>query len=223
MLDAARLPVQNSLDVTLSKMIRDVANLPDDLMDILEEDLWGALDKIMGNKQFILIFDAINENDRARELLIQIDRLIGGRRPWLRVIISSRPQAWQIIQRGLHLAEQRYFRLAQHAELGIELEGFTLTDRGAELKDFTADELPEVYAKYRTVWNLQTEYIDLPHELKHRLRDPLTLKLIAEIYENQSIPPYIDSSELYARYVERLVKDNRLATQDIILLEQDLY
>jgi hypothetical protein len=224
MLDAARLPVQDRLDITLTKMIREVANLPDDLMNSLEKDIWGELSEFANNKQFILIIDAINENDKARELLAQIDHLIGGvKRPWLKIIISSRPQTWQIIQRGMRLAENCYFHSSQLTGLGIELEGFSFTEHGAELKDFTGDELQKVFKKYQEVWNLQSSYSDLSLELKRQLRDPLALKLIAETYKNRDIPSHIDPSDLYDSYIEYLIKENRLQIQDIkSFLEQDL-
>ena len=224
MLNAALLPADN-LNHSLVDLVRQTASFEDQLIAEIENDLWNVLAKLedIENKKLIIIFDAINENYKPRDLLEQIDHIIvKSKRPWLKVIISSRPQAWQIIQSGLSLTEQYYFRQRQHNELGIELDGFSLTEQGGELKDFTKDELPEAYAKYQEKWNLQTAYHDLPIELKRSMQDPLTLRLVAETYEGQAIPTHIDQTHLYTLYIQRLVQDKRLKKEDIIFLEIDL-
>ena len=176
----------------------------------------------MHEKKLVLIFDAINENPASGALLRQIDLVVGGkRRPWLKIIMSSRPQAWKAMQIGLpSLAESRYYRQPDRLEAGVELEGFSLTEVGGELKRFTGGELPVVYAKYRNVYNLQTSFETLKPSLVRELRDPLTLKLVAEIYKGEAIPDDIDMTQLYSQYISRLIRDKRLTEKDIFFLEE---
>ncbi len=184
------------------------------------ENLFAELDRQgeMAGKILIVVFDAINENVDGKALLRQIDQMVGQERyRWLKAMITSRPQAWRTLKRGLRLAEERYYRERGSDEYWIELQEFTV-----QMKPFRRKELPEVYEKYRKAFGLQTEYGTLRGSIQSVLRDPLMLRLVAEIYRGQAIPERIRVSDIYDQYVQALLRTERLYEEDIVLLEREL-
>ena len=48
------------------------------------------------------------------------------RYPWLKIMITSRPEGWRAMKRGMSLAEERYYREKGSQEVSVELEEFTV-------------------------------------------------------------------------------------------------
>ena len=76
------------------------------------QQVWQEIDKIDGiqERQVILCVDAINENSEPTELLRQLDELVQKPWSWLKIVLSSRPETWRSIKRGVNLAEKFYYR-----------------------------------------------------------------------------------------------------------------
>lgn len=173
----------------------------------------------MSDRKVIIIFDAINENADGKNLLRQIDQMVGDaeKYPWLKIVITSRPQAWKTMKRGVTLADGRYYHERGKDERWVEMEEFTV-----KLEPFRRQELPEVYEKYRREYELQLEYAELEPAIRDTLRDPLVLRLVAEIYEGQVFPEQIQVSDIYGEYVDRLLCTECLLQEDLIFLQQEL-
>ena len=185
-------------------------------------NIWREIALVDGieNHKVVLCIDAINENAEAKDLLRQIDELVEvSPWPWLKVIITSRPEAWRAIKRGVRLAEARYYREKGEERLGVEMEPFSYSQ---ELKPFTPDELLLAYGKYREVYDLRTAYADLPSGMKTVMQGPLVLRLAADIYQGQEIPSTIKAGEVYQRHINHLIRTERLAMTDLHFLEQEL-
>lgn len=186
------------------------------------EDILFEINRIEGiaNRKVVLLIDALNENPDAKGLLRRVDALVeASPYPWLKVVISSRPETWRTIKRGVRLAEHKYYREEETGELGMEMQPFSIE---VEMKPFAREELPAAYAKYQEVFELQTAYEEIPAEVRQMLRDPLTLWLVAEIHRGQEIPQDIQVSELYQEYVDVLIRTERLYREDIRFLEREL-
>ncbi len=121
------------------------------------------------------------------------------------------------MKRGMSLAEERYYREKGSQEVSVELEEFTV-----KLESFEREELQGVYEKYQRFFNLQTEYAALKSAVRNALRDPLVLRLVAEIYKDAVIPDHIQVNDIYNKFVDNLLGSGRLQRQDVILLEQEL-
>jgi hypothetical protein len=199
--------------------------------DILEEI--NLIDKI-NEKKIILVFDAINENSKPQELLKRIDELVSyNKYPWLKVMITSRPEAWQSMKRQYRLTESKYYRQPDAEEIEMELRGF---DQQAEdgwlaMDRFEVRELPRVYRLYQEQFHLQTDFDVLSPDMKVMLRDPLALRLVAETYgslketsgKNGILPESVRTSQLYEKYINSLINDGRLERSDIrVFLEKKL-
>ena len=184
-------------------------------------DIWREIAKIEGiqEKQIVFFVDAINENPDARTLLRQLDDLVQSPWSWLKVVFSSRPETWQSIKRGVRLADGLYFREDRTKEIGIELEGFSYSER---MEPFTGEELHAVYKKYQETYCLQTEYGSITAEIRDILRDPLSLNLVANTYANRPIPSRLKRIQLIGKYVDALMASGRLQKEDLYLLEQSL-
>lgn len=184
--------------------------------------LLRMIDEIEGrqNQKIVIFMDAINENPNGKQLLRNIDRLIENLPyPWLKIVITSRPEAWRSIKRGIRLTEHRYFRQEGKDELGAEITGFDFVVR---VDPFAYEELPRVYEKYRAAYRLTTQYEEIPAPIKKQLRDPLTLLLVAETYHDSVIPSDIRSSELIEKYVKVLVATERLDRTDLSFLQNEI-
>jgi len=184
------------------------------------EDILFEINRIeeIAARKVVLLIDALNENPNAKGLLRRVDALVeASPYPWLKVVISSRPETWRTIKRGVRLAEHKYYREEETGKLGVEMQPFEV-----EVKPFGREELPAAYANYQKAFELQTDYEDVPAEVRQMLRDPLTLWLAAEIHRGQEIPRDIKASELYQEYVEALIWTQRLHREDIRFLEQEI-
>jgi hypothetical protein len=172
----------------------------------------------ISDHKVILFIDAINESGDARTLLFRVNELIASEaEPWFKIVISSRPEAWRAIKRGLKLPEHRYYSLPGQTEPGVELQPF-----GVEMTNFTRLELRYVYEKYQQAYKIQTAYEEVPRDLQHLLNDPLTLKLVAETYQEQVIPRILLPGEIYEKYIRHLIKEGKLLDIDVEFLEEDL-
>jgi hypothetical protein len=185
------------------------------------QDVWREIAQVDGMEErlVVLCVDAINENPQAKELLKQLDELVQGPWPWLKVVFSSRPETWQVIKRGVRLAEALYYREEGTESLGVELEPFSYSE---QMVPFSRQELPEAYAKYQQAFDLQTWYEALPVELREMLREPLNLWLVAKTYEGQAIPDTLKVTKLVEQYIGALLRSERLGEEDLQLLEKQL-
>jgi hypothetical protein len=69
---------------------------------------------------------------------------------------------------------------------------------------------------------VRTEYSALRPAVRSALRDPLILRLVADIYRDRPIPDYIQVNDLYKYYIDNLITSKQLHHTDLILLEQEL-
>lgn len=183
--------------------------------------IWQEIAKIEGiaERLVILCVDAINESPDAKDLLRQVDELVQDPWPWLKVVVSSRPETWQVLKRGIKLSEAMYFREQDSERSIVQLEPLTYS---AQLGPFSYDELPQVYANYVTVFGLKTPYEALGGELREILRDPFSLWLVAKSYEEQSIPARIRVAELVEMHLQALLRSQKLHPDDLRFLEKQL-
>src|SRR5205807_1902354 len=90
MYDGAGLPITSS---TLTDIIGQDFSRYFDRQPV--QQIWQEINKIedIDKRQMILCVDAINENPEATKLLRQLDDLVQKSSwPWLKVVLSSRPE-----------------------------------------------------------------------------------------------------------------------------------
>src|SRR5437660_12578111 len=117
--------------------------------------------------------------------------------PWLKVVIVSRPEAWQSIKRGVKLAETLYYR-AEGETPGAISELFNYSER---LEPFSRRELPLVYARYQRKYQVQTLYEELSSRLREIISDPFNLWLVTKTYKNKAIPEHLKATTLIENYM----------------------
>ncbi|MBN8655652.1 MAG: hypothetical protein J0M11_07945 [Anaerolineae bacterium] len=185
-----------------------------------EKNIFDILSKtqIMSTKKLIFVIDAINENKSPRLLLEQIDALITkNAHSWLKIVFSSRPEAWQIIKRGVKLAESNYFHKIQPDEL--DTSSFMYS---SEIKPFTHNELPIVYEKYRLAYQLQTPFDRLPYKIRDLISDPLLLRLLSRIHAKKPILQDLKVDDITKIYIDYLIAEDVLRIADLHFLENEL-
>jgi hypothetical protein len=195
------------------------------------DDIVAEIDGIEGirDRRVVLIFDAINENSAPGELLQQIRCLVEETRfPWLKVVVTCRPEAWRRlrIRRELWLEPTRCYRVSDAAEHGIHLSDGDRQPASGEdwihLRQFSLEELPAVYGKYQEVYELQPDYGDLEPNVREIIQDPLALRLVAETWAKSCTPKQLHASELRKKYIEHLKATGRLSPMGLDLLETHL-
>lgn len=189
-----------------------------------ERDIFSALQKVRGlEQQVILIIDAINEASNPKKLLQQVNSFLETYAyPWLKICITSRPEAWKSIRFGVGLAESFYYRIAESDLPGLELKPFSFSQ---EISEFETTELPKVYEKYRQSYSLKTSYQVLSFKVKSLIRDPLLLLLISRTFHDRAIPPNIfleKIDEIFQEYLSNLVESELLYDEDLQLLTHSL-
>lgn len=187
-----------------------------------------ALDDLMNRHkgQIVIVIDAINENRRGDLLLKAINRFLQVHSyPWLKLIITSRPESWNDIRKGIPLSDETYFRV-QEADNGESASYQPVKDDPVvRIRPFAPEELPLVYAKYRDKYQLQTQYHELTQPWKLHLSDPFTLRIESQIARDEyggQIPLDIPFADLIDRYIDMLLKTERLEEHDREFLEEEL-
>ena len=182
------------------------------------EEVWGEIGQIedIKGKQVILFVDAINENPQAKELLRQLDGLVQSHWTWLKVVFTCRPETWQVIRRGVRLADALYYQEQDGEVIGVELEPFAYSEK---LETFELQELEDVYKKYKDEYQLLTEFRELDVRIREVLRDPLNLWLVASSYREKEVPGTLAVSDLVEKYLEALNANNILDEDDLHFLE----
>lgn len=218
MYDGANLPIASS---SLTQIISQDFSNQGVLFRQPGDPIWREIAQIGGidERLIIVCVDAINENAQATELLRQLNALVQSPWPWLKVVLSSRPETWKEIKRGVKLAEVHYYQEPGTASVGIELEPFSYSE---QMEPFTPQELPKVYSNYQREFHLQTPYEALTHQVRETLRDPLNLWLLASSYKGQAIPDRVKTSKLIEYYLKTRQVQTLLQREDVRFLEDRL-
>jgi len=221
--NGARLPAENTLSELFGKELENRIELPP-----RKSDVWEMLSAIAGinDKQVIVFIDAINENPNATIVLQKIDFLVGSNPyPWLKFVITSRPESWRVMNRKLKLAEHKYYWRQGEDEMGVELKEFSQIDPISltmSIDKFSRDEASIAYNKYQAVFGLKTEYENLTIEVRHALQDPLVLRLIAVIYKDMSVPSTLQINQIYASFIDALISSGMLSRKDIHFINREI-
>ncbi len=227
LLNAAKIPAGQNLHQEITGLFTKRFRLvsPEN-KNIPFTDLLDSLSRIPGiaEKKVILAFDAVNENPQPAALMNSIDEIVAYHNyPWLKIVVTSRPEAWQNILRSqVTLTESRYYRQQDSAEIEFNLKGFDMapasSDTWLKLNRFEEQELPKAYARYQKSYTLKTSFEQLSPEMKILLRDPLALRLVAESYRSEKLPPNVHSTDLYLKYIKKMIEQKRLDPDDLNVL-----
>jgi hypothetical protein len=200
------------------------------LSELLRDTLKPHLDQMSIDRRatltwsILVIFDGVNESPEMRRLTWQIDRgLVEAQ--GLKVILTFRPESFQIARHSLTLTEHCFF--CDELESGEDsssksLQGLSFASPAVHLQPFTLEELPQAYDLYRQTYALQTSYDDLPVPLRQPLRHPLTLRLIAQAFAGEHLPEQVNSDQLVQLLLDAFIADGRLERRDIRFLEDEL-
>lgn len=211
--DGARLPAETNLR---QKVEADLARHLD-YPEFAHQDLFTRMDRLglMQGRTLVIVFDAINENPSGRALLQKIDQMVGEIAvPWLKVLITSRPEAWRSMKRGVPLADHRYYHSGEGAAFAATPE--------VVLQSFQDHELLEAYDKYRLSFALDVGFDKLTGSLRSALRDPLILSFVGETFGGGTIPAEIDVHDIYQLFIRGLMQTGRLYEEDLHFLESEL-
>jgi hypothetical protein len=135
--------------------------------------------------------------------------------PWLKIVITCRPESWKLITRTTRLSEAAYYRSSRNNTFGMILDAFNYSEY---VDEFSVQELPTVYKKYQMKYEIMTNFEELPLHIRYILRDPLQLWLVARTYKQTTIPSELKTADLIEKYISELIKSKRINKDDIIFL-----
>jgi hypothetical protein len=165
----------------------------------------------------LVVLDGVNESPDMVRLTWQVDRALL-QTDGLKVLLTFRPESFQILRHGLELSTHRYHNLP----LPPDTDSLLHDPPAYRLLPFTPGELPPVYERYRQAYHLQTSFSALSPALREHLRHPLTLRLVAETWAGQSIPEALQEDRLIQNLLDRLYQRGRLGHTDIRFLEEQV-
>jgi len=156
-INSAGMSNDGNLTSSLTKMLSNKLKLKNDGGFRKIDNIFAELDQInkIAEKRIVLAFDGINENEAPHKLIRRIDDFIKQNEyPWLKVLLTSRPEAWQAIQRKKRIITvSKYFRQSDTQALGNELAGIDVQAEGSEgwlaLDSFHQVEFPKAYHLYK--------------------------------------------------------------------------
>ncbi|MCL2245630.1 MAG: hypothetical protein FWC10_00730 [Lentimicrobiaceae bacterium] len=177
-------------------------------------------------KKIVFLFDAINEatnycspdeSDESvpyLELLKDIDTTISKNYPDFKVIISCRLFSWDDVLKD---------KISRFSFKYDSKETFV------ELREFTEHEFKSVYPLYKAKHNLQTEIEEINTlayaTLRKELLNPLQLRWVADVYENQVLPQTADElnyEHLCRKKIKQLEKTDRTVKELIHRISRHL-
>ncbi len=216
-IDAAAAEAASGLSEYVTQAFRKQWGLaPDEF-----PDFWGICASLAGQQRgkLVLVLDGINENAKAADLLEQVNDLLLQDWPWLKVMITSRPETWRKISTGKRLANDRFYVAPAGMQTLIdELPELSALDLG----QFSWGELSAVYDLYRVKYGLKTGYAELKPVVRDLIREPLNLWMIANTCAGKALPPETAAEKIIDEYMGALLRTGRIKPQDKDMLEREL-
>ncbi len=165
----------------------------------------------------LVVLDGINESPDMLRLTWQADRALV-HADGLRLILTFRPESFQVVCHWLTLSEHLYCSVPLPDSVG----GLLRDPPVYRLLPLTPEELPQVYERYRQACHLQTPFSALSPPLKELLRHPFALRLLAEAWAGRSLPESVDEDRLIQGLLDGLYRQGRLGHADIRFLEEQV-
>ncbi len=215
-LDAAQIKANVDLKEHIGEEIRRQLRWPREALP----DIWETIDRLPGieDLQVVLILDEVNENSNPTEILRQANDLVGYR-PWLKVVLASRPEAWLTMWHEVALKSRLFY--APEPLPGIKMNARPPLSAW-DLQLFSDEEAYAAYVGYQAKYHLKTDYATLPRDTCDLIREPLSLWFIASTYGSQEVPTAIRRDQLVDNYLEALLTTRRLHPGDRHLLVKQL-
>lgn len=152
----------------------------------------GERDRGTGERRLYCLFDAINESKNPLVLLQSLVSLIRdiatleSLQVEVKVVLSCRSDSWVRLRSSF--VGDRYFYGAG-GDVAVPLERFEL------------DELEDVYAQYQRKFRSQTDFAQLTEAVRSFVRDPLMMRLLAESFQGQKLPPDPKTRRVFDNYI----------------------
>jgi hypothetical protein len=164
----------------------------------------------------LVVFDGVNESQEMHRLTWTVDKELVDCQG-LKVILTFRPESFQIMRHSVMLSTHCYFTdLTFHPSDGLECDQLAI-----HLLPFLDQEIPDAYEQYRQVYKLQTPFISLPVSLRENLRHPLTLQWVAKTHAGKTVPDNA-ADEVIPRLLDAIIAQGQLHHADVHLLEERL-
>jgi NACHT domain len=152
----------------------------------------------------VVIVDGIDKHPNILSMVRAIDqwvRVISASLPELKVIATCSPTGLDRAREEIaKLAVERYYAPVREILAG---ESGAVRLPAIQMSPFTDDEREEAYKKYaETDSKPRTEYKDLKPGARRVLAHPLFLRLVAEAYKGEEVPPNPISFQTLQKYCE---------------------
>jgi hypothetical protein len=217
MLDASQIDTKKGLNLFVTEEFRRRWGWQtEEMQDVFEEI--GKLPD-MGRHTIVLVLDAVNENENPLLLLKQINEMIQQPWQWLKILVTSRPEAWRQMYNNVKLAEGLFYQTTTVTDTDTDehlpLSAYTV-------RPFSQAELPLVYERYRVKYKLKSEYDELSIGIQELIQEPLQLWMVADTYQGKEVDTALSKRLLIEAYLNALLDTKRLRREDLGFLRTKL-
>ncbi len=205
--NGAVLPAETSLaEIIAGDLAAQVSGNP-----LPPAQVWAAFSQAAASDHSLLVaVDALNEHPQPAQLLLKLEKFGSQAAAGVKLVWTCQPETWRQLRQQVGLTDALYFQNPADGQPHLTLS------------PFSDEELPAVYANYRRVFHLQSNFERLTPQVQTALRDPLRLLLVASIYHDQPLPATLSAPTLVAEYAQALIRTERLHTADLAWLNDTL-
>nr|VFJ87018.1 MAG: SIR2-like domain-containing protein [Candidatus Kentron sp. H]VFJ88680.1 MAG: SIR2-like domain-containing protein [Candidatus Kentron sp. H]VFJ94948.1 MAG: SIR2-like domain-containing protein [Candidatus Kentron sp. H] len=170
------------------------------------QEFLNVVDNLLNKngQKILLIVDGVNEagqnvTDGILNGILQIANYLPDT---IKILVTIREVSWELIVKEETKAQREL-----------------LYRRGAYfLRDFSEKETEKAYAQYREAYDIKKPFENIKGEIRAKLRYPLMLRIVAEVYQGDDIPDYVPATKVFKDYTSR--KKKRLKEKDYKFLFQ---
>ena len=212
--------------VSLTDKLRDVFDFSP--KKSLQTKLSNLHQTLVNNETTLFfLFDALNEclayknsslRDNASLRLYQdiCALLVSSKFPNFKVLITCRSYTWLNNIKPFETTDAKM----------MFTPSFGKTEDELEVRGFTKAEFQVAFTKYKTRYQIKTQYEDLSASVRIRLRDPLVFRFVCANYMHQEWPKVLSSYSsltLFARMLEEIAHTEYGTLKHQLLQELALY
>lgn len=175
-----------------------------------KKSIWDLIHHIADvgdEKMVLLILDAVNEHSQPSRLFEQIFSLLNNRYPWMKVLVTSRPETLELLGKSSNLSSINPGFFYKAAVDENSESSLNLPLAACEVLPFNANELKSVYRKYQAHYKLQTNIEEIEKNLPGVLaliKDPFYLSILAKKNQGKAISEQINQFTLIQKFIEEL-------------------
>jgi hypothetical protein len=176
--------------------------------------LRNILERYLPQRQLLLVFDGVNENNRPIEAFGAINDFVLEFQPTdrIKIIVTTRPQVWHYTRTKYLRARFKPFNYFHTMPTESDLTTFTVEHYSFVLNRYRQDEFVQAFEKYTRFYQLlNPDSRRLTPSLRKAIHEPLFLRLTCEAFQGKQIPENLQADKVIPSLIDRLIEEPNIA------------